>query len=580
MASLDASLRKEAFELDNDEELVSTGASRQREPSTLSTLNLDGQVFPDFQDFSGATFTGLVSLANTRFEKGVSFAGAKFFGPVRMKGVTVLSGKGHKTTFAGASFFQSLTVRRSTLYLTDFTGASFGQVVSFKGCRFYASAKFDSASFASSASFENVVFHGSGNFVAADFKSGLSFEKVTFRYSQSHARFSDAKFSEHASFGGTRFGGNAIFAEAVFEAGASFDGAEFSLVADAEAEGDGDDNSDRDVADLFVSFDRAVFRADLDNEVLSFREARIGDRSRRRSFSFRSAHFRPNKLALNTKKNLSVDFRDVECFGNVVFRDADLHESVVADFSQAQLSADVDFSGAHFGGNALFEKSHFGGDVLVSQARFDRYPDFKQATFFHYPELSQAVLPSRKNFWSASERKDIVQRLTVLRRLASRTDDKKTEFDLLVRELKLEGGFASSLYGLVSSYGQSWLRPALWLLAFAVFVFPILYFAAGKGRVSLKDGMPAVTAELTAGCGGRSDGNAIFAAVELSVRNALIVGIQDDQRADRLGECLGFGNDADARRLVAVFLQAIQTVLTVVLIFLIGQAVRRRLQMR
>ncbi len=580
MASFDASLRKGVVEPDDDEDLVSIEAPRQREPLTLATLNLDGQVFAEFQDFSGATFTGQVSLVNTRFEKGVSFAGAKFFGPVRVRGVTVPSARGNKTTFAGASFFQSLAVRRSTLYLTDFTGASFGQVASFRGCRFYASAKFDGSVFSSVAAFENVVFHGAGNFVAAEFKGGLSFEKVTFRYSLSHARFSDAKFSEHAAFGGTRFGGNAIFTEAVFDAGASFEGAEFSLVGDGDGDGDNSDASEREIADLVVSFDKVVFRADIDNEVVSFRQARIGDRSLGRSFSFRGAHFRPSKLALDTTRCLSADFRDLECFGNLVFRDADFHDAVVVDFSQARFGADTDFSGAHFGGDALFEKSHFGGDFLLSQARFDRYPDFKQVTFFHFPELSQALLPSRKSSWSAPERKDIVQRLTVLRRLASRTDDKKTEFDLLVRELKLEGGFASSLYGLVSSYGQSWLRPALWLLAFAVVVFPALYFSAGKARVSFENGRPVISTDISGECGGHDHGSAILAAVELSVRNALIVGIQDDQRAEHLGECLGFGSDADVRRLLAVLLQATQTVLTVVLVFLIGQAVRRRLQMR
>jgi uncharacterized protein YjbI with pentapeptide repeats len=580
MASLDASLRKEAVELDDDEELASREASRQGEPKTFSTLNFDGQIFADFQDFSGATFTGQVSLNNTRFDKGVSFAGAKFFGPVRLKGVTVPSARGNKITFAGASFFHSFSVRRSTLYLADFTGVSFGKVVSFRGCRFYASAKFDGSLFASAAAFENVVFHGAGNFVAAEFKGGLAFEKVTFRYSISHARFADAKFSEHAAFGGTRFGGNAFFTEAVFDAGASFDGAEFSFVTDGDPDGDNADASARETADLVVSFERATFRADLDSEVVSFRQARIGDRSLRRLLSFRGAHFQPNKLALNTTQRLSADFKDLECFGNLVFRDADLHHAVVADFSQARVGADTDFAGAHFGGDALFEKSHFGGDFLVSQARFDRYPDFKQATFFHFPELSQALLPSRKSSWSALERKNIVQRLTVLRRLASRTDDKKTEFDLLVRELKLEGGFASSLYGLVSSYGQSWLRPALWLVAFAVCVFPALYFATGKVRVSFENGVPAVSTNVTGECGGQDQGSAILAAVELSVRNALIVGIQDDQRAERLGECLGFGSNADARRLLAVLLQATQTVLTVLLVFLIGQAVRRRLQMR
>lgn len=580
MASFDASLRKGVVELDDPEELSLIDAPGQREQRTLASLNLDGQVFADFQDFSGTTFTGQVSLVNTRFDKGVSFAGAKFHGPVRLKAVTIPSARGNKSSFAGASFFQSLTVRKSAFYLADFTGCSFGQVATFRGCRFYASAKFDGSVFGGAAAFENVVFHGAGNFVASEFKGGLSFEKVVFRYGLSHARFADAKFLEHAAFGGTRFGGNAIFTESVFEAGASFDGAEFSFVGDSEGDGDNGDSSDRGVADVVAAFDKAVFRADLDNEVVSFRGARIGDATRRRSLSFRGAQFRPSKLALNTKQPLLADYADIECYGNLAFRDADFHSSVVVNFSQARFGADVDFTGAHFGGDALFEKTHCAGDFLVSQARFDRYPDFKQATFFHFPELSQAVLPSRKSSWPSSERKDIVQRLTVLRRLAFRTDDKKTEFDLLVRELKLEGGFASRLYGLVSSYGQSWLRPALWLLVFAVIVFPILYFGVGKVRVYSENSVVVVATDNSGRCGGQDPGNAVLAAVELSVRNALIVGIQNDQRAERLGECLGFGNSADARSLAAVLLQATQTVLTVVLIFLIGQAVRRRLQMR
>ena len=148
--------------------------------------------------------------------------------------------------------------------------------------------------------------------------------------------------------------------------------------------------------------------------------------------------------------------------------------------SHARFEDKLDLGDCQFGALATFEKAQFRQDVVLALANFKDFPDFRQATFTHVPELAQARLPEKLTGLTRTSKKDVLPRIGALRRIASRGDDRKTEFDLLVRELKLEGGVASKLYGLVCNYGQSWLRPTLWLAILTLVVFPALHLAANN----------------------------------------------------------------------------------------------------
>jgi uncharacterized protein YjbI with pentapeptide repeats len=554
-------------------------------PTAPDTRILDGLILTNttvaaFADYKGVTFTGPVTLKDVRFQQGFSFAGATFLGPVKLTGVSNDRIRGSIAQFAGAFFGQTLRARKCTFYLCDFTGVRFEQFADFRGTRFYASAKFDKTQFPIAANFSATIFNGSGNFRQANFGGSCDFERVVFKYKHSHARFNEVQFAHHVGFNQAQFSGSVDYTDAVFKSGVSFEDSRFHHGA-APSSQDSDADVTEENGDFAILFDRVTFRADDDGQTANFKSARFGDHTVPRPVSFKSAMFRPSATEIRAKPSpLTTNFTEMECSGPVDFRDASFSENVSVDFAQTRFADDVDFSGCSFAGDAAFEKCHARGDFLLSQARFARYPNFKQTNFHHHPELSQAILPSRSTTVSRRDRGDVVQRMNVLRRMAQKTDDKKMEYDLLVRELKLEGGFASGTYGLVSKYGQSWLRPAVWLLVFSFMFFPALYLTNGKmGQSFMARASTSPVKALTA-CEDGSGDYALFAALEHSIRTALVVSAQNEARAGRVSNCLGFNGASSARGLGAVTLEACQTILTLILVFFIGQAVRRRLQMR
>ena len=473
--------------------------------------------------------------------------------------------------FHGSAFFN----RKSALYLASFQDTLFADVAKFQGCRFYASVDFARAVFASAANFKSAVFNGSGNFLNARFESTADFEGALFRYPKSHAGFAKARLNGPAHFNDASLCGNSDFTEAVFAQGVTFHNARFALnqkTPDPDDEGEQQRPVPQHDADIFVRFDGSTFHADEGGEVVNFEHARFGDNNLRREVSFDGAKFRPS-LGPSKQQPLAV-LRKVQFFGPVSFSEAVFLEHVSADFDQARFEDKLDLSGCTFGAGAKFAKAQFRNDVILSQTTFEEYPDFRQATLAHAPEVSDSHLPGK----ARGDKEDLVARIGALRRLASRTDNKKAEFDLLVRELKAEGGLASRLYGLVCNYGQSWARPALWLALLTLVLFPLLHLAANN-RVPFSWGTNQGQ-EYTAGLNCSDGGNPFAAALEMSVKNALIVAPENELQSRRISDCLGAPAASGARSLMTLGLQASQIVLTLVMIFFIGGAIRRRLQIR
>ncbi len=395
-----------------------------------------------------------------------------------------------------------------------------------------------------------------------------------FRYPLSHARFLSARFNSQSHFNETRFCGSADFTEAVFSQGATFNRARFDLLQKGPDQ-DGDDEEASLLhaeADMFVSFERCTFHADEEGHVATFEYAKFGDRNFRREVSFDGAYFRPS-IGLG-KERPKVIFHRALFIGCTSFNQAQFLPQVAGDFTHARFEDKLDLGDCLFAGPVSFAKAQFRQDVVLAQAGFKDYPDFRQATFTHAPELVDAHFPERLQ----DTKRSSVPRIAALRRIAGRTDDKRTEFDLLVRELKAEGGFASTIYGLVCNYGKSWLRPTLWLALFTLLVFPILHLAANNRLPSFPSDQQGVA--FSAGYSCADGGNPLAAAVELSVKNALIVAPESELQARRINDCLGAPATSGTRSLMAMALQASQIILTLVFIFFIGAAIRRRLQMR
>lgn len=144
--------------------------------SRIDAINFDGTTFDETLDMSGSVF-----------QKGASFAKAKFLSDVRFTG----------STFIGPADFRN----------ADFEGYS-----SFTDAQFFNDTSFGNAQFIGDSSFLDCIFAGDVDFNFAQFSRTASFWNATFN----NVSFLEAKFIEHASFGYTQFNGNSIFAATNF----------------------------------------------------------------------------------------------------------------------------------------------------------------------------------------------------------------------------------------------------------------------------------------------------------------------------------------------------------------------------
>lgn len=578
MASVDLAVRAELLEEDFFEELTSLAIQEPVQPTRFAEeINETDKTFDQLLNFDGATFEKDVTLRNCRFLRGFSFKGATFKGKVVFSGCSVTSAKGNRSAFDGATFERTLKVERQTsFHVTSFTGAQFKQSANFKGARFYNSAKFDRVQFLQPAIFTSAIFNGAGTFSEATFHRTANFDAAKFKYSISHARFAAAVFKELASFDEAEFSGSAEFVRANFLRGATFNGARFCIAArETDADSDAESGSTKAAGDLSVNFKEARFSGDHNGTIASFEKARFGDHNYRRDAVFDGALFTCTKEG---GQCAPVAFKDTEVLGHLSMRSTFFRRGVDVSFASARCEGDLDLTDAEFDGDAYFQKARVSGSVSLAETRFQHYPDFRQVTFAHYPQLHLSELPSEK--YIPSERKDTALKVGALRRIAARTDDKATEQSLLVKELKLAGGLATRLYGLLSNYGRSWSRPALALLVGTVLIYPALYLSVAGLLPTTKDEAFAVIAAHGISCKGGTEGSALAASLEHSLRNALIVGAENEMRTQAVQACLAQDARTDGSSLGRSLLETSQVLITLLLAFFVGAAIRLRLQLR
>lgn len=577
MASVDVAVRADLLEDDFVDELRLLAPQEPRQPTRFSEeISETDKSFDQLLDFDGATFEKDVTLRNCRFLRGFSFKGATFKGKVLFSGCSVSSAKGNKSAFDGATFEKSFKVeRQSAFYLASFVGVQFKQSANFKGSRFYGSAKFDGAHFLQPASFASVTFNGAGTFVEATFHKTANFDAAKFKYSISHARFRTAVFKELATFDEAEMSGSADFARANFLRGVTFNSARFCIVA-REAEADAEaETTTKASGDLTVSFAEARFSSDDNGTIASFERTRFGDHNYRRDVLFDGALF---TCARDEGQCSEVVFKDIETLGHFSMRSTFFRRGVNVDFAAARLEGDLDLTDAEFDGEAYFQKARISGSVSLVETQFQHYPDFRQVTFSHYPQLHLSTLPPEK--YVPSERKDTALKIGALRRIAARTDDKATEQLLLVKELKLAGGVATRMYGLLSNYGRSWSRPAVALLIATVAIYPALYLGVAGLLPTTREQAMATLSASGIPCKGDTEGSAVAAAVEHSLRNALIVGAENETRSQAIQGCLAQEARANSSSLGRSLLETSQVLITLLLAFFVGAAVRLRLQLR
>jgi uncharacterized protein YjbI with pentapeptide repeats len=192
-----------------------------------------GFLFIQSANFSGAIFSGLAGFEKATFHDHADFQGATFSNWAYFLGTTFCKGPDfRRVTFCLWANFVGATLSR----WADFDGATFSSGADFSLTTFSGSAAFSGAIFSNLADFQRASFHDHAGFSGATFSDQAIFSGAIF---SKEANFQRARFHNHATFSGATFTGRADFSRVRFSGRASFSGAAFSkdtLFVNAEME--------------------------------------------------------------------------------------------------------------------------------------------------------------------------------------------------------------------------------------------------------------------------------------------------------------------------------------------------------
>jgi uncharacterized protein YjbI with pentapeptide repeats len=276
-----------------------------------------------------------------------------------------------------------------------------------------------------------------------------------------YADFSKATFTSWADFSLTEFSGRSVFRGATFMGTASFIGSEFCQSTDF----------------IDVTFKQlGYFRgARFYGGGPSFQEATFGSTAYFVEAVLNSPNFRASKFTQGT------DFR------NAIF-------ASVAYFSAATFDGKTDFRKATFTGDtAFFDKAVFADQVdfcntafrlrraNFENAEFRSKTDFTNARFAAPPDFSGAALHEatvwRDVNWPTApknrgEAETFVDAYKCLKREMERLKRHADELDFFALELRSQRvllgypkGLPIAVYGFLSNYGRSYIRPLALLAA-------------------------------------------------------------------------------------------------------------------
>ena len=302
--------------------------------------------------------------------------------------------------------------------------------------------------------FSNTVVLGN-----AVFSSVANFNSATFSY---HALFVSATFSSRADFGSATFSADSNnFSSATFSGAVNFSSATFNIDVDF-------------ISATFssrASFNQTTFSGSANFSFATFRS---------------SAHF------------ASATFSSAADFVSATF-------SSDVDFRSATFSSHVDFRSATFDAPAGFVGTKFGNpdaphpaQLNLTDAQFEKPASFRGAVFLnYYPDFTGAIVhektlfPWEKENWPTAcdqDAKEGRDSCAALRHHLAKQGLPEAEMFFFQREM----GFARQIgkwperlpyliYGWLSDYGHSIIRPANCLLALFILGAFAVHFATCFG---------------------------------------------------------------------------------------------------
>ena len=300
----------------------------------------------------------------------------------------------------------------------NFTHVHFLGESNFDKTQFFGEAEFGNSQFNKLAWFSEVTFYGRTYFANTNFKEGAYF-------ASSH--FMSSPFFLQATFGESVFFGEANFAEAQFDEGATFVRTKFS------------GHSIFDGARFFgnASFSDAIFAASLYMEKTIF-----GDKA---DFSSHGISSGIHGLSKSREPALG-DFQEVMCEHTEFLGEA--------DFTNRQFLSTTSFKSTKFAKAPKFHNCKLHADTDLSDTQFLDTESDSAARAYRTLKLGMEQNRSRNEqaIFYALEQKS----------LRERSDTP--------RAVKV----VSWLYEQFANYGQSFMRPLLWLVSIYV-VFFVIY---------------------------------------------------------------------------------------------------------
>lgn len=563
--------------------------------------------FDDAQIGHNAAFTGAV------FQVGCSFSGASF---------------GRKAKFERGEFGERCS----------FDNTSFDRSAQFRGAVFGNGLRFEKSLLSDSTDFSNSLFGNNVSFNRSKFGSYTKFLRAEFG---KHAGFHQTKFGPQARFEKSTFGDSATFTKSRFEDGADFRQVEFRARAVFRSSSFGNFAKflHAQFSDL-VTFDFAEFGNNTNFGAAnfgfgpSFCKAQFG-----KMCSFKQAHFGDNAKFSHARFGFGMLFDTAQFDGKSYFDGAYFKGG--ANWRAAEFKNFVSFVNVKWGlddnGNSVH--SNFGG--MFEAARFRDVADFQTDSFFAaFAAFDNASFESVliltnvedlnepfSQFSAASETVDFAIAADV-RRILQNDADKRQRNEVHrassnLRWSQLSGGFrvvkkameaqgdvdraqtyhrfevqarlrrpkttmpeyvAARFYGLFSDYGASIARPLIGLAIFVVLftgAFLGIAIATDEAQVGLPNNF-----ELTAQfpfIQTSPVARDTWQALEFSLNNAfrplsaLATRPPADGETTRLAGELLFDQSGGWENLVRV-LAIIQSLLSFILAFLFGLAVRRKFQ--
>ena len=607
-----------------------SGNARFDRATFSGSAGFDLATFSGYAGFNGATFSGEAWFNSANFSgdawlESATFSGAAGFSSATFSGVAwfdsaTFSGDAgfERATFSGDAGFESAIFSESAW----FNSATFSGDAGFERATFSGHAWFNSATFSGYAGFNSATFSGDAGFELAIFSESAWFNSATF---SGYARFESATFSGDARFDSATFSGDARFESAIFAGNTSFKGEgvsfsvePFQILAAKRDEKDLRAAQDVQFTDKLVrkkenaaiatrafrevDFTGAVFLGAANFNNRDFTEATKFDRAEfHRSVSFHGSRLHQGVSFLNAvfryalhrdRQRQQREFALRNWWDRRGGRD---WPQVSRKISDRLYRAYVRSRATQAGEDAytLFYEFWLADEFEAKRTKeaeaFAALPKFKfdpmrKGRFYKrwFAAFLDFLLLRKAEEREGETQEDYFEPLeSCFRTLKLAMEDKRDrvmegkffQLELKARRRRRKPNvlfwerIASDFYGIFSDYGNSVVRPLVWIFA-SVVIFACIYWLLG-----IDTSQHPVTFR---------SGSDFWEALSYSAGRVLAFGPwrETPPAGSMMGILLNIDGEGAGRRTAfgIRLLASFQSVLAIILVFLSGLAVRRRFQ--